>query len=129
MQQGSICEDVILSSAKKWSFLEFARIFKEVKLKKKISRQSLAKRLQTFPRFNTIYPQHNWIGTSLLSIKVRCKSCRKQCTTQKLNLCICARKSQKTCCELFQRKNYLLNFVNLPTTFCPWFSRKNEKDV
>ena len=129
MQQGSIYEDVILSSAKKWSFLEFARIFKEVKLKKKISRQSLAKGLQTFPRFNTIYLQHNWIGTRLLSIKVRCKSCQKQCTTQKLNFCICPRNFKKPAVNYFKGKPILLNFVNLSTTFCPWFSRKNEKDV
>ena len=66
LQQGSIYEDVLLFISKNWSFLEFPYIFKEVKTKKKISRQSWTKYLETFSRFSTISLQHSWSGTKLL---------------------------------------------------------------
>ena len=48
MQQGSIYEEILLLSTKNWSFLGFQCIFKQVKTKRKIFRQSWTKHLYIF---------------------------------------------------------------------------------
>ena len=55
MQQGSIYEEILLFSSKNVLFLGFEGIFKEVKTKKNIFRQSWTKYLETFSLFSTIF--------------------------------------------------------------------------
>ena len=65
MQQGSICEVVLLITTKKWSFLEFPRISKEVKTKKE-NFQTIRQIICRLSHFSTIFLHHQWIGTGLL---------------------------------------------------------------
>ena len=58
LQQGSIYEEVLLFSVKNRSFLEFQFIFKEVKTKKQIFRQSWTKHWLTFLGFSTVSLHH-----------------------------------------------------------------------
>ena len=60
--------------AKNWSFLEFQCIFKEVKTKRRIFRQSWTKQWN-FSRFSTISLHHKWNRTRLLQQSSECTSC------------------------------------------------------
>ena len=51
--------------------------FKQVKLKRKIYRQSLTKHLQTFSRFRAISVHHKSNGSRLFSPENECTSCQK----------------------------------------------------
>ena len=64
-----------------WSFLEFQCLFKEVKTKRQIFRQSWKKHLLTFSGFSTISLHHKWNETELLSLESECTSCLTSCWT------------------------------------------------
>ena len=62
-------------STKDWSFFGFQCIFKQVKTKRKIFRQSWTKHLPTFLLFSKISLHHKWNGTRLLSPESECTRC------------------------------------------------------
>ena len=64
-----------------WSFLEFQCLFKGVKTKRQILRQSWTKHLLTFPGFSTISLHHKWNETGLLSLESKCTSRFTSCWT------------------------------------------------
>ena len=79
LQRGSIYEEILLFLTENWSFLEFPCIFKELKTKREVFRESWTKHLQTFWYFSTVCPHHKWNRTRLLSPESGCKSCLTSC--------------------------------------------------
>ena len=75
LQQSSIYEDILLLSSKNWPVWRYQGIFKEVKIKKKIFRQSWTKYFETFSIFSTLFLYHKWNGTRLLSPESKRVSC------------------------------------------------------
>ena len=61
--------------------MELQCIFKEIKTKRKIFRQSSAKHLQTFLHFSTVSVHHKWSRTRLLSAENEWASCLRICGT------------------------------------------------
>ena len=81
LQRGSIYEEILLFLTENWSFLEFPCIFKELKTKREVFRESWTKHLQTFWYFSTVCPHHKWNRARLLSPESECKSCLTGCKT------------------------------------------------
>ena len=79
LQRGSIYKEILLFLTENWSFLEFPCIFKELKTKREVFRESWTKHLQTFWYFSTVCPHHKWNRTRLLSPESGCKSCLTSC--------------------------------------------------
>ena len=143
--QGSIYEEILLLSTKNWSLLGFQCIFKLVKTKRKIFRQSWTKYLWPFSLFSTISLHDKWNGTRLLSQESECTSCltsywtnlRKLGSFKKISkmygfngeypavhpkikfLCFLLKHCKKSAVKHSIEKPNLLNFVNLSPAFCP----------